>query len=72
MISKEVRLKDRRVIVDLNRPVARFPENPVLTAKDVNQVWQDPGLQVTTVHNAASRYREKTPSCCSGLICVAA
>ena len=52
MISKEVRLKDRRVIVDLNRPVARFPDNPVLTAKDVNQVWQEPDLQVTTVHNA--------------------
>jgi predicted GH43/DUF377 family glycosyl hydrolase len=52
MISKEVMHKDRRVIVDLNHPVARFPDNPVLTAKDVNQVWRDPGLQVTTVHNA--------------------
>src|SRR5674536_93162 len=52
MISKEVMLKDRRVIVDLNCPVARFPHNPVLTAREVNQVWQDPGLQVSTVHNA--------------------
>lgn len=52
MISKEVMLKDHRVTVDLNCPVARFPDNPVLTAKEVNQVWQDPGLQVTTVHNA--------------------
>lgn len=52
MISKEVRLKDHRVIVDLNRPVVRFPDNPILTAKHVNQVWQDPSLQVITVHNA--------------------
>ena len=46
MISKEVMHKDRRVIVDLNHPVARFPDNPVLTAKDVNQVWQAPNLSV--------------------------
>ncbi|MGZ4908861.1 MAG: glycoside hydrolase family 130 protein [Halobacteriota archaeon] len=52
MISKEVMLKDHLVVVDLNSPVARFPGNPVLTPKDVNQAWQDPGLQVTTVHNA--------------------
>jgi predicted GH43/DUF377 family glycosyl hydrolase len=52
MIKKEVMLKDNPIIVDLNCPVARFPDNPVLTADDVNQIWQDPGLQVTTVHNA--------------------
>jgi len=52
MINKDVELKDRRVIVDLNRPVVRFSHNPVLTAKEVNQVWQEPGLQVATVHNA--------------------
>lgn len=38
--------------VDLNQPVARFPGNPILTARDVNQIWQDPALQVMTVHNA--------------------
>jgi predicted GH43/DUF377 family glycosyl hydrolase len=52
MIRKEVMLKDNPMIVDLNCPVARFPGNPVLTANEVNQVWQDPGLHVTTVHNA--------------------
>jgi len=52
VISREVALKDDKVTVDLNCPVARFGRNPVLTAKDVNQVWKDPGLQVTTVHNA--------------------
>ena len=40
------------VTVDLNRPVVRFPDNPILTAREVNAVWQDPALQVTTVHNA--------------------
>src|SRR5260370_42706829 len=48
----EVSMKDHRLVVDLNNPVARFPLNPILTAKDVNQVWTDPGLQVTTAHNA--------------------
>ncbi|MGZ4863448.1 MAG: glycoside hydrolase family 130 protein [Halobacteriota archaeon] len=52
MIRKEVMLKDSPMVVDLNCPVARFPDNPVLTADDVNEIWQDPGLQVTTVHNA--------------------
>ncbi|NOX87685.1 MAG: glycosidase [Calditrichaeota bacterium] len=40
------------VEVDLNTPVARFSENPILTARDVNKVWRDPALQVKTVHNA--------------------
>src|SRR5674536_330847 len=52
MIRKEVMLKDNPMIVDLNCPVAQFPGNPVLTANEVNQVWQDPCLQVTTVPNA--------------------
>lgn len=38
--------------VDLNRPVARFPHNPVLAPADVNAVWRDPARQVVTVHNA--------------------
>jgi predicted GH43/DUF377 family glycosyl hydrolase len=52
MISRVVTLKGQRVAVDLNSPVARWPHNPILTAADVNEVWQDPALQVTTVHNA--------------------
>lgn len=38
--------------VNLTTPVARFPGNPILTARVVNQVWQNPAWQVTTVHNA--------------------
>lgn len=41
-----------RGVVTLNEPVLRFPDNPVLTRHHVNAVWQDPQLQVTTVHNA--------------------
>ncbi len=40
------------VEVDLNVPVVRYPHNPVLTAREVNEVWRTPALQVTTVHNA--------------------
>ena len=38
--------------VSLNRPVARYSHNPIVTARDVNATWKDPALQVTTVHNA--------------------
>jgi predicted GH43/DUF377 family glycosyl hydrolase len=52
MLKKEVVIKDHHAMVDLNDPVARFPSNPILTAKEVNLVWTEPGLQVTTAHNA--------------------
>jgi predicted GH43/DUF377 family glycosyl hydrolase len=52
MLMKEVVMLDQRAVVDLNNPVARFHLNPILTARDVNRVWTEPGLQVTTVHNA--------------------
>jgi predicted GH43/DUF377 family glycosyl hydrolase len=38
--------------VSLERPVARYPLNPVLTAEHVNAAWKEPGWKVTTVHNA--------------------
>ena len=38
--------------VTLDAPVLRHPGNPILTARDVNAVWADPGLQVVTAHNA--------------------
>ena len=33
-------------------PVLRYAGNPIVTARDVNRVWADPGLTVVTVHNA--------------------
>jgi predicted GH43/DUF377 family glycosyl hydrolase len=40
--------------VTLNDPLIRHPGNPILTAHDVNQVWQEPHLRVVTVHNAGA------------------
>jgi predicted GH43/DUF377 family glycosyl hydrolase len=61
MLMKEVALKDHHAVVDLNNPVARFPLNPILTAREVNRVWTEPGLQVTTVHNAGiALYKDDT------------
>src|SRR5260370_9942167 len=61
MVKKEVSMKDHHTMVDLNNPVARFPLNPILTANTVNQVWTEPALQVTTVHNAGiARYKDDT------------
>ncbi len=41
-------------LVSLNQPVVRSAANPVLTARDVNDVWREPQLQVVTVHNAGA------------------
>ncbi len=38
--------------IDMNNPVLRFVNNPILTSHEVNKVWQKPDLKVTTVHNA--------------------
>jgi predicted GH43/DUF377 family glycosyl hydrolase len=43
---------DGSVEVDLNKPVIRFSENPILSPKDVNKIWCNPEWQVKTVHNA--------------------
>lgn len=38
--------------IDLSNPVLRYKNNPILTSVEVNKVWNDPKLQVITVHNA--------------------
>lgn len=38
--------------VNLNNPVARYADNPIITAADVNKNWLNPAQQVKTVHNA--------------------
>ncbi len=38
--------------VSLFSPVFRYPQNPILTPAEINEVWNDPALQVITVHNA--------------------
>ncbi len=52
-MKKELSFPDgRNVIIGLNKPVGRYLNNPILTAKNVNKVWINPAHQVTTVHNA--------------------
>ncbi|MBT8228041.1 MAG: glycosidase [Dactylosporangium sp.] len=41
-----------RGTVSLTDPVLRFPGNPILTPRDVNEAWREPHLRVVTVHNA--------------------
>jgi predicted GH43/DUF377 family glycosyl hydrolase len=40
--------------VTLNEPVARYRNNPILTAHHVNAVWTSPQRRVVTVHNAGA------------------
>ena len=45
-------------VIDINKPISRYQNNPILTANDINSVWQDPKYQVATVHNAGITYFE--------------
>lgn len=49
---KEISTSGQHEQLSLNRPVARYARNPILTAHDVNKIWTDPRHQVVTVHNA--------------------
>ena len=51
-MKKDILVNDNLFHLSLNEPVHRYEYNPVLTAHDVNQVWTDARLRVTTVHNA--------------------
>jgi predicted GH43/DUF377 family glycosyl hydrolase len=43
-----------RATVSLHEPILRYPGNPILTPRHVNEAWREPELQVTTVHNAGA------------------
>ena len=51
-MKKDILVNDYVFHLSLNEPVHRYEYNPILTAHDVNKVWTDPRLRVTTVHNA--------------------
>ncbi|RLD91663.1 MAG: glycosidase [Bacteroidetes bacterium] len=51
-LSRIIELKGKKIKVDLNNPVYRWPGNPILTPHDVNKYWTAPHLQVITTHNA--------------------
>nr|NQU92291.1 hypothetical protein [Bacteroidota bacterium] len=47
--------------LDLNNPIVRYKNNPILTCHHVNSVWKKPHLKTITVHNsAATEYAGKT------------
>ncbi|MCP4473222.1 MAG: glycosidase [Gammaproteobacteria bacterium] len=53
LVRREIQFDSNKLYtVDINKPVIRYTNNPILTAAEVNRVWQDPKYQVTTVHNA--------------------
>ncbi|GIE88639.1 glycoside hydrolase family 130 protein [Actinoplanes regularis] len=55
VVERKVELgHGRGGVVSLNEPMLRCPDNPVLTARHVNEVWTDPHRQVVTVHNAGA------------------
>jgi predicted GH43/DUF377 family glycosyl hydrolase len=52
-MQAHVKLNEFEGTVTINEPVLRYPGNPILTCRDVNEVWGNNGLLYTyTVHNA--------------------
>ena len=39
--------------LDLNDPIVRYKNNPILTSHHVNSIWKEPHLKTITVHNSA-------------------
>lgn len=52
MEEKVIHIGKTEYRLSLSRPFARFGGNPILTPRRVNEVWNDPSRNVTTVHNA--------------------
>jgi predicted GH43/DUF377 family glycosyl hydrolase len=53
-VQRVVQLGGAEATVTLAEPVVRYPDNPILTARQVNQVWTEPHRRVVTVHNAGA------------------
>ena len=52
-VDRMVEFSDsKKVKVNMNNPVARYNNNPIITASDVNKHWINPAHQVKTIHNA--------------------
>lgn len=52
-MERIVQLADGDAVpVSLHEPLGRHPGNPILTPRQVNEVWRAPDEQVVTVHNA--------------------
>ena len=51
-MKKTINIDGEDHVVTLDNPVARYPENPILSQQEVNRVWTSPSRKVITVHNA--------------------
>ncbi len=60
-ISRDIKIGNILARVDLSNPVFRYAGNPILTAHEVNKVWNNPKYKVVTVHNAGiTQHNNKT------------
>ncbi len=50
---RTVHINNDEYALNLNNPVVRYKNNPILTCRDVNKVWKEPNLKTITVHNSA-------------------
>nr|MBI9047695.1 hypothetical protein [Anaerolineaceae bacterium] len=59
-LSRKLSISGWQAEVNLNKPVERFINNPILTSHQVNRVWIDPRYQVKTVHNVGiAQYKDE-------------
>jgi len=59
-LSRTLTLSGWLAEINLNKPVERYTNNPILTCHKVNDVWTDPKYQVKTVHNVGiAQYKDE-------------
>ena len=59
-MNRFIKIKSDNYQLDLNKPIIRYRNNPILTCHDVNKVWKEPHLKTITVHNSAiTEYKGK-------------
>ncbi|MBI9062002.1 MAG: glycosidase [Marinilabiliaceae bacterium] len=59
LLTRKLSLHGWQAEINLNKPVERFPNNPILSSHQVNRVWIDPKYQVKTVHNVGiAQYKD--------------
>lgn len=51
-MKRYIQINKDEYTLDLNNPVVRYKNNPILTNHHVNSVWDEPHLQTMTVHNS--------------------
>ncbi len=49
---RTIQINNDEYQLDLNNPVIRYKNNPILTCHNVNSVWGKPQLKTITVHNS--------------------